>query len=316
MFDRRLAAIARHDIDAIMADCAEDSVFVTPQGVFEGNVAIRSLLDGLLAEFSAPETTLGPQQRQVVGPLVHVTWSAKTPPHSYPFATDPLLVADGRIRWQTFAAVITPKCGPMPCTPLPAPMRPRSTTDSSCLRSSRHGGNASPRPLGSRRASMCSTSLVAPAYWRWPRLNMLGDEDRLRALFVDAGIADLVITTRHGSVRFASIDALISAEQACVWTLGGLLDADQFALLRRPALHALAAFAARDGGIEFDMPMHLVTADKHSGRSSRGACPLVDLASMGRRAVGWSGRRQIRGGQGALIPALGLGACRQPGAAS
>lgn len=109
VFDRHLAAFARHDIDAIMADYGRDSVFVTPEGVFEGKEAIRSLFKGLLAEFSAPETTLNIQQRQVVGPLVHVTWSAETAKNSYPFAADTLLVVDGRIRWQTFAAVITPK---------------------------------------------------------------------------------------------------------------------------------------------------------------------------------------------------------------
>lgn len=109
VFDRHLAAFAKHDIDAIMADYGEDSVFVTPQGVFEGRVAIRSLFNDLLAEFSAPETTLSLRQRQVFGPLVHVTWSAETPKNCYTFATDTLFIADGRIRWQTFAAVITPK---------------------------------------------------------------------------------------------------------------------------------------------------------------------------------------------------------------
>lgn len=90
----------------------------------------------------------------------------------------------------------------------------------------------------------------------------LGDEDKLRALFFDAGIVDVSITARHGSVRFASIDALISAERACVWTLGGLLDADQFALLRRHAASDMATFVASDGSVEFDLPMHVVTVDK------------------------------------------------------
>ncbi len=90
----------------------------------------------------------------------------------------------------------------------------------------------------------------------------LGDEARLHALFVDAGVVDVTITTQHGTVRFASIDAMISTERACVWTLGGLLDADQFALLRHRAQQDLAAFAPADGGVAFDMPMHVVTAHK------------------------------------------------------
>ncbi|MFT3816660.1 MAG: hypothetical protein QM750_03370 [Rubrivivax sp.] len=31
VFDRHLAAFARHDLDAVMADDGQDSVFVTPQ---------------------------------------------------------------------------------------------------------------------------------------------------------------------------------------------------------------------------------------------------------------------------------------------
>ena len=90
----------------------------------------------------------------------------------------------------------------------------------------------------------------------------LGDEDKLRALFIDAGVVDAVVMTLHGQVRFASIDAMINTERACVWTLGGLLDAEQFALLRRHARHDLAAIATIDGGVEFDLPMHVGTADK------------------------------------------------------
>jgi SAM-dependent methyltransferase len=90
----------------------------------------------------------------------------------------------------------------------------------------------------------------------------LGDEGRLRGLFVDAGIVDVAITTQHGLVHFASIDAMISTERACIWTLGGLLDADQFALLRCHARQDLAAFASVDGVVEFDMPMLVVTAQK------------------------------------------------------
>lgn len=90
----------------------------------------------------------------------------------------------------------------------------------------------------------------------------LGDEGKLRALFVEAGIDNVSIETRHGPARFASIEAMISTERACVWTLGGLLDADQFALLQRRAQEELAALVTLDGSVEFDMPMQVVTADK------------------------------------------------------
>jgi hypothetical protein len=91
----------------------------------------------------------------------------------------------------------------------------------------------------------------------------LGDAATLRRLFAEAVGVEVAITTQHGAVRFASIDAMIGTERACVWTLGGLLDADQFALLRRHAHQDLACVVAVDGGVEFDMPMHIATAHKH-----------------------------------------------------
>src|SRR5262245_8277752 len=48
----------------------------------------------------------------------------------------------------------------------------------------------------------------------------LGDPIELRKLFVEAGAKDVEVQQRIGNVRFASIDAMISTERACVWTLG------------------------------------------------------------------------------------------------
>lgn len=90
----------------------------------------------------------------------------------------------------------------------------------------------------------------------------LGDRRVLRLLFANAGAADAEITTHQGTVRFSSIDALIATERACIWTLGGLLDADQFALLRQRTPAALQAFVGADGAVAFDCPAHIVTARK------------------------------------------------------
>ena len=50
-----------------------------------------------------------------------------------------------------------------------------------------------------------------------------------------------------GTVRFRSIEALVSTERACVWTLGGLLDDDQFKRLAAEAEAVLAPFADATG---------------------------------------------------------------------
>lgn len=90
----------------------------------------------------------------------------------------------------------------------------------------------------------------------------LGDEALLRTLCAEAGLADAAIARRHGTVRFSSIEALVSTERACVWTLGGLLDEAQFARLLQAAERELDPFRGADGRVAFDMPALLVTALK------------------------------------------------------
>ena len=90
----------------------------------------------------------------------------------------------------------------------------------------------------------------------------LGDPALLGDLAAQAGLHDAQVVHRAADVRFASIDALVSAERACVWTLGGLLDDAQFGLLRREACGVLAPFVQADGGVAFAMPVPVIVARK------------------------------------------------------
>jgi len=88
----------------------------------------------------------------------------------------------------------------------------------------------------------------------------LGDPKLLRALCTEAGIADAKVERHPGTVRFASIERMISTERACVMTLGGLLDDAQFERLLEECGRALRPFTTADGKVAFDMPALLVTA--------------------------------------------------------
>ncbi len=91
---------------------------------------------------------------------------------------------------------------------------------------------------------------------------VLGDVDRLRALCNQAGIGAEV--NRHrGTVRFSSIESLISTERACVWTLGGLLNEEQFDRLVDEAQEALRPFLTANGDVAFDMPALIITASRN-----------------------------------------------------
>ena len=82
----------------------------------------------------------------------------------------------------------------------------------------------------------------------------LGDPERLLALCAEADIRDAQVARRSGIVRFPSVEALIAAEQACVWTLGGLLDEHQCATLLEAARGVLRPFVGANGEIAFELP--------------------------------------------------------------
>jgi ubiquinone/menaquinone biosynthesis C-methylase UbiE len=88
----------------------------------------------------------------------------------------------------------------------------------------------------------------------------LGDPKQLLSLCAAAGIHNAQVARSDGTVRFKSIEALVSTERACVWTLGGLLDDSQFDRLLEASGESLRPFAAADGAVAFVMPALLVTA--------------------------------------------------------
>ena len=88
----------------------------------------------------------------------------------------------------------------------------------------------------------------------------LGDSAHLLELCDEAGISGARVS--RGSSVFQSIEALVSTERACVWTLGGLLDDAQFERLLKHAEESLRPFVAADGTVAFTMPILLVTARK------------------------------------------------------
>ena len=91
---------------------------------------------------------------------------------------------------------------------------------------------------------------------------VLGDATALHAMCDAAGIAGARVAQREGTVRFESIDALVSTERACVWTLGGLLDDAQFERLLLEARSAFRPFVDAGGKVAFSMPALLITAGK------------------------------------------------------
>ena len=90
----------------------------------------------------------------------------------------------------------------------------------------------------------------------------LGERRQLRSLCEQAAIRNAQVARADGTVRFGSIEELVSTERACVWTLGGLLDDGQFDRLLEEAEESLRPFVAADRTVAFEMPALVITVDK------------------------------------------------------
>ena len=74
IFEAHVAAIGAADLDAIVADYAEDAVFITPQGVLRGKDGVREGFTRLLADLPDAEWNVPTQIFE--GDILFIEWSA------------------------------------------------------------------------------------------------------------------------------------------------------------------------------------------------------------------------------------------------
>lgn len=90
----------------------------------------------------------------------------------------------------------------------------------------------------------------------------LGDPDALRALFTDAGAAQVELGTHRGTARFPSLRVVLEADlRGWLPMVGVALSEDTIRRVLAAADDALAGYVARvPHGIEFDLSAHIVSA--------------------------------------------------------
>lgn len=109
--ERHWNALVAGDVDALMADYADDAVLITGvTGVSKGPVAIRGLLEAFVAGIIPPATTRFVLDKlDVSGELAFLVWSAESGTHRIPHSGDTFVVRDGRIVAQTSFGDLIPK---------------------------------------------------------------------------------------------------------------------------------------------------------------------------------------------------------------
>jgi ketosteroid isomerase-like protein len=109
VLDHHIECFGQGDLKGILSDYAPDAVLFTPDGPLRGADAIRLLFQALLAEFGKPGASHSLKHESIEGDYAYVLWAAETADNVYELATDTLVVRDGKIVAQSFAAKITPK---------------------------------------------------------------------------------------------------------------------------------------------------------------------------------------------------------------
>ena len=88
----------------------------------------------------------------------------------------------------------------------------------------------------------------------------LGDKDVLRALFSEAGISDITITTHTGTARFPDLKSMLDADlRGWLPVLGIMLGEEDIQQIYNDASDSLAIYISPNGKVNFNITAHIVT---------------------------------------------------------
>lgn len=109
VLDHHLHALGSGQVDEILKDYGEDSVLVTADGALKGRDEIRAAFEGFVAGLFKPGTyEFTMDALHIEGEVAYIVWHAKCTGLNVAFASDTLIVRDGKIAMQTFAAKMEP----------------------------------------------------------------------------------------------------------------------------------------------------------------------------------------------------------------
>ena len=107
IFKQHVAAFTSGNLDAVVNDFSDESVVITPEGVFEGLNQIRSLYQNLLTEFGVIDRGDSPglhiDALHVRHDTLFITWHAESVNHVFPFGTDTFVCHNGKVVRQSIS---------------------------------------------------------------------------------------------------------------------------------------------------------------------------------------------------------------------
>ena len=107
VLDHHLQSFGSGDIDETMKDYTDDSVLMTADGRLTGKAAIREAFEGFYSGLFKPGTyEFTMDAMDVEGEIAFIAWHSTNDGAEVPLGTDTLLIRDGKISIQTFAAKV------------------------------------------------------------------------------------------------------------------------------------------------------------------------------------------------------------------
>jgi uncharacterized protein (TIGR02246 family) len=99
VFTHHAQALGAGDLDGIVADYADDAVFITPEGVRRGKDGIRAAFTQLLAD--VPDAVWELKTQIYEGDVLFLEWGADAAATRVEDGIDTFIFRDGLIRLQT-----------------------------------------------------------------------------------------------------------------------------------------------------------------------------------------------------------------------
>ncbi|HYM97632.1 MAG TPA: nuclear transport factor 2 family protein [Candidatus Sulfotelmatobacter sp.] len=106
VFQHHAEALGAADLEAIVADYADDAVLFTPAGAKRGKAAVRQAFTGLLADL--PEARWTIKTAIYEDDLLFLEWAVQARTHRVEDGIDTFVFRDGLIRAQTVRYTLLP----------------------------------------------------------------------------------------------------------------------------------------------------------------------------------------------------------------
>lgn len=105
VLSHHLEAFKNNDLEEIMKDYTEESVFVTPDATYTGLEEIRTSFANIFMSLPKDSTTFTLDKSIIVQDIGYILWKLKAPAFTISYGTDTFIIRNGKIVRQTFAGV-------------------------------------------------------------------------------------------------------------------------------------------------------------------------------------------------------------------